>query len=181
MDLETNLESAISAICVSCGLCCDGTLFRHATLKDREDNALATSLGMKVVEEQDKQYFELPCLHFKLSCTVYHQPRVKVCNNYYCKPLKELKRGALPLEDVRGIIERTVRLKQQFQQACQPYPEFSDQPISQIRPQLQSQSLNDAQQRTLRERYGILLVIGIKLFPLLNELKQHKKKTKDIL
>ena len=54
MTNEAKLESAISALCVSCGLCCDGTLFKQANLKDKKDSALADSLGLKVIEKQGK-------------------------------------------------------------------------------------------------------------------------------
>ena len=175
MTNEAKLESAISALCVSCGLCCDGTLFKQANLKDKKDSALADSLGLKVIEKQGKEAFLQPCHHFKSCCTIYQQPRPKVYGNYYCQPLTELKKGVLTLEDASALIERAVRLKQQFTQACQSFPEFANQSISQIRPQLQSSSLTDAQQRGHRERYGVLLIIGLKLFPLLDEIKQKKK------
>jgi hypothetical protein len=173
MSETTEIQATISAICVHCGLCCDGTLFRHASLKDDDDLQLARTLGLSINEQKDdKQNFRQPCHHFNGCCTIYTQPRPKVCGPYYCHPMRLLKKGDLSQTEATELIQRATRLKQQFKREISNFPEFAHLSIAQIRPKLQVSDGTPQEQTQHRTHYGSLLLIGIKLFPLLDEIKK---------
>ena len=104
--MEVGSESHLSSICVSCGMCCDGTLFSKAVVRGQADEALALSLGLETFQVESTLYFRLPCHHFKGCCTVYDQARPHTCGAYFCKPLRMVKQGVLALDMARETIEK---------------------------------------------------------------------------
>lgn len=81
-------------LCLTCGLCCDGTLFPHAPLEpDEIDHAAA--VGMTLCGYFGRDGFSLPCPHLAGTvCTIYEN-RPSVCGSYSCGTLKALERGAI--------------------------------------------------------------------------------------
>lgn len=78
-----------TALCVACGLCCDGTLHNHALLSP-EDVDQARRLGLEVIDDASVRLsFRLPCPRFCGRCTVFPD-RPRICGTYRCKLLKEL-------------------------------------------------------------------------------------------
>ena len=52
------LNEQLSDICTQCGMCCDGTLFNHAKVKNEDDRKLADSLGLTTQSTPEgKLYF----------------------------------------------------------------------------------------------------------------------------
>ncbi len=97
-----------SQLCVSCGMCCDGTLFSQALLKAGEPDE-ARRLGMQVFTigsgppETVVGYddaFRLPChLHDRGWCTIYDDTaRPHVCGAFQCVLLKRLVAGEVDLD-----------------------------------------------------------------------------------
>ena len=90
-------------LCVSCGFCCDGTLFLTANSKDV--NELLHE--MKSVERKGKHCgFELPCKYFDKLCTVYDQKRPKICGAFKCKLLKNAIDGEVSYEYAHSLIQK---------------------------------------------------------------------------
>jgi len=163
-------EEQISQICTSCGMCCDGTLFRKANIKNAEDAALATSIGLTTTTAEQRLAFLLPCHHFHQKCSIYGEPRPHVCGAYFCRPIRRLKQDKTTLDEVRSTIDRAMILKQKFEKECLKYPEFANRPITEIRPHLNLGKLPPEQHAPLRAKYPQLFLIGFKLFPLLAEI-----------
>jgi len=81
-------KNEISDLCVSCGMCCDGTLFETGFVRDETDRKVADDLGMVTMQIRDKLFFELPCRHFSGCCTVYGRQRPYTCSVFFCPPIK---------------------------------------------------------------------------------------------
>lgn len=170
-------NQVISKICFACGMCCDGTLFDMASIIDKDDRALADSLSLSTIAENGELWFHQPCCHFIHKCTIYGQDRPKICSRYFCRPIRELKKNKITLQEVRDLIFKTVRLKQQFENHSISFPEFSDKSIYQIRKLLNIKNPSPDEQISFRRQYSMLLLIGTKLFPLLDQISNTNKKT----
>ncbi len=114
------LDEQLSNICTQCGMCCDGTLFQTANLKDEPDQNLAQDLGLSTVHTTEgKRFFKQPCHHFNHCCTIYDQTRPHVCGSYFCKPLKKFKKGAISFEEAQRIIQAALSLRAEIQTLIQ--------------------------------------------------------------
>ncbi|MBE0668035.1 MAG: hypothetical protein IH593_10255 [Bacteroidales bacterium] len=106
-------------ICVTCGFCCDGTLFRHAMLKAGEQGSLPEKIEQNYRKEKDKEFFLLPCHYFNEKCTIYDQKRAKICSGYRCQLLKDFEEKKVSLHDalesVAGAMKMRAELMAQYQ------------------------------------------------------------------
>jgi uncharacterized protein len=101
----------ISDICVTCGMCCDGTLFDRASIKGEADIKVVESLGMEIHNVKDAVFFKQPCICFDKSCTVYNKTRPLACSNFLCDPIKNFEKGEISLEQAHNQINRALYLK----------------------------------------------------------------------
>jgi hypothetical protein len=92
------------SICVTCGFCCDGTLFLNACLNPGEQGKLPEKIEESSFSEGDKEYFRLPCKYFSEKCTIYDQKRAYVCSGYRCQLLKDFAEGKVALDDALEAI-----------------------------------------------------------------------------
>jgi hypothetical protein len=97
------------ALCVGCGLCCDGTLHSKAALDPGE----ADRLGSAELDILDGgQTFQMPCPYSKNGCcTAYPNRPAAVCGSYVCKLLRHTKAGELALEEARGKVQAAMELR----------------------------------------------------------------------
>lgn len=103
-----------SSICVKCGICCDGTLFSKARIKDEADEQLVKGLGLSIFEQANgKRYFHQPCSVFDGCCTVY-QLRPKVCQYFLCEPLKKVKNNEMSFEQAEKLVTTTLALRSEI-------------------------------------------------------------------
>ncbi len=115
-----------SALCTSCGLCCDGTLFSRIELAPGEDGAGLETAGMRLVEANGVRKASQPCAALKgCNCTAY-SIRPAVCRDYRCNLLRRLDAGETDVESALEIVASARRLRaeamEQFARAC-PLPE----------------------------------------------------------
>lgn len=97
------------AICLDCGICCDGTLHGH-TIVRTEDEDVVRALGLEIVEEQGKRQFDQPCAHFCGTCGVYEN-RPPVCRRYRCALLKRVEAGDLSADEADDRIKTALKLR----------------------------------------------------------------------
>jgi len=96
-------------ICVTCGFCCDGTLYIHATLQPGERGHLPEKIEAASRTGEGGDYFLQPCGYFAGSCTIYDRERADVCSTYRCSLLKLFAWGGISQEDaLRTIREAAV-------------------------------------------------------------------------
>ncbi len=87
-----NTAQRSSDLCVSCGMCCDGTLFTYADLLDGE-KVRVDMLGIPTGthKKSGKDYLHLPCPKFDGGCCSVYANRPQICQRYLC----DLTRGVL--------------------------------------------------------------------------------------
>lgn len=117
-----------SALCLACGMCCDGTLHRSGRLVDEDDADRAHALGLAIVQTDGHRGFAMPCARFDRCCTAYGVARPRVCAQYFCEPLLAFRRGDLPLEEARARVEEALELRDRFHRATEPLPGFPGTP-----------------------------------------------------
>jgi hypothetical protein len=93
-------------------MCCDGTLFEKASLKDEADEKLAQSFGLTTFTEANgKHRFKLPCHHFEGCCTVYDQTRPHTCGAFFCTPLQKVQQGQMEWAAAKAQVEGTLQAR----------------------------------------------------------------------
>jgi len=106
-------EEERSALCLACGLCCQGALHDLVPL-DEDEIARARKLRLPVVESPHRLAFRLPCprLHER-RCTVYAE-RPRTCASYACETLRAYGAGEIDeaeaLARVRAVGDLTARI-----------------------------------------------------------------------
>lgn len=96
-------------VCVSCGFCCDRTLFDVARLRENEvlfDKFIP--LGTTI---DNKRFFELPCPYFLSKCTIYDQEKPHVCSKFKCNVLKEMAKGDISTQEALNLVEKAKILR----------------------------------------------------------------------
>lgn len=96
-------------LCVSCGFCCDGTLFSRARTRD-EYHPL-----FNYEDADGHKSFKLPCHLFKDGCcSIYGQKRPSVCGEFRCKLLRRVDAGHISQTDAENRILQALKLKQEI-------------------------------------------------------------------
>jgi hypothetical protein len=100
------------SICVTCGMCCDGTLFFHAHLNPGERGHLPEKIEENTFSKEGKDYFKLPCLYFTEKCTIYDRKRADVCSGYRCQLLMDFAEGKVIRSDAIEIVIRAMDMRE---------------------------------------------------------------------
>jgi uncharacterized protein len=108
---------SISAkLCLTCGLCCDGTLFKDVQLQPGDDPATLKNAGLRVTSP--KLQLRSPCLRQPCAalgadcrCRVYRD-RPTYCRQFECLLLKSVLAGRTEIPAALRII-RTARQRAQ--------------------------------------------------------------------
>ena len=104
-----------SDLCVSCGMCCDGTMFNDIVCSKEEANYM-DSLGLQIRQKNDQTnyLFLAPCpLHVNGSCSIYSDPKKpKTCSGYKCVLLKRVLKQEITPEQALVKVERMKKAKE---------------------------------------------------------------------
>lgn len=90
-----------SNICLSCGLCCDGTLIGFVQL-DKEEMPGIKEV-MDIIDENGNGFFLNPCNKYCDACTIYSE-RPKQCASFECKLLKTFEQKELNFDSAMEIV-----------------------------------------------------------------------------
>ena len=94
-----------TALCLACGICCEGVLHNHA-LAAHEELERIEQLGISLYEKRDYPAFALPCpCHVDGRCTVYNQ-RPRACGAYTCSLLQAAQEGTRSFSEAHRIVEQ---------------------------------------------------------------------------
>jgi uncharacterized protein len=88
------VADALSALCVECGLCCDGSLFRFLPLGEDPPGAYA-ALGLPVVLQSGQPAMPLPCGRLEGRCCAVYAERPGGCRRFRCHALHRVSEGTL--------------------------------------------------------------------------------------
>lgn len=93
-------STSIGSLCISCGLCCDGTLFDEVPLSPSEG---ASALWSGLYDE-DREAMSPPCTwHDGHLCTVY-EDRPAACRSFECLLILRIRRGEVSWDEAREAI-----------------------------------------------------------------------------
>jgi hypothetical protein len=115
------LDEELSAICRSCGACCDGTLFTGAELMETERADVARRLELV----EPVVWLRQPCRGHSArdGCTIY-SGRPKTCRDYRCALLEAHAREGGPvearIERVRTLRELAARVRASLPPSDEP-------------------------------------------------------------
>ncbi|MBZ4336259.1 YkgJ family cysteine cluster protein [Corallococcus sp. AS-1-12] len=99
------MSSALSTLCLHCGMCCDGTLFTQVPLQPAEAEALRQRGLSLAVKEDGAVVLPQRCAALEgLCCTVYAE-RPEACRRYRCQLFNALAEGEVSLEEAKGVVE----------------------------------------------------------------------------
>lgn len=95
-------------ICLSCGLCCDGTVIGFVQL-DREELPAIREL-MDIEDEHGTGIFLQPCNKYCDGCTIYSK-RPKQCASFKCGLLQSVEKRELNFDSAIEIINEVNQKK----------------------------------------------------------------------
>ena len=100
-------------VCVTCGLCCDGTLFTTALLHAGEYPDIPEKIRDRYEKKEDREYFRLPCPYFCEKCTIYDQPKPRICSEFRCKLLHKLSEKELSQQSAITAVARANKIREE--------------------------------------------------------------------
>ncbi len=109
-------------ICLHCNLCCDGTLFNRAYIKENEQIAAGYSFE---ILENEKRAFKQPCPYLMENvCSIYTERPYSVCEAFQCKLLRALSAKEITFDNALKVANNTLALKEKIElQLMEQYPE----------------------------------------------------------
>lgn len=138
-------DSLVDQLCTTCGLCCNGALFRDVRLRKEDHPQRLRRLGLTIERTGTRSCLLQPCAAFDGSLCQAYADRPSRCRAFECHVLRRLATGALDLRAARRRVQKALRL--------------SDQ----IRKDLDSLESSDASSQPLLRRYAAVMASPIDL------------------
>lgn len=109
-------------LCLKCGLCCDGTLFKDVQVNRAGERARLAALGMgrllRPASSRSQAHNRLPqpcqALH-GCACRIYPD-RPSRCRNFECLLFKRVLAGAIPEREAGRTIQTALRQRDRVRQ-----------------------------------------------------------------
>ena len=157
-------------LCMSCGMCCDGTMFDHANVVPDEKQQVM-SAGLIVNEKLGKLSFEQPCRFYCHNlCSIYEQ-RPAVCISYRCKLLKKMNKDEVSLD---AALDKVKMLRALQKRLAEVMPNAKHSPITSVEVYEMAATI-DQQDTMQRKQYGIFLMSATKFIGMLTDHFWHKE------
>jgi len=146
-----------TALCLSCGLCCDGTLFRFVPLEPEE----AKRLEGRVTPYEGGM--AQPCLALDgVKCRVYAD-RPSVCRKFRCLALQQLEAGEISGEDAHEFIQETLGRRASLAQALGMEDEI--EAVRRARDEANAGTLAEESLRALERLSRSLMFLNLSMRP----------------
>lgn len=103
-----------NALCLACGMCCNGVIFARGQLQPEDDPARLKLLGLKLLpsrgsEANGKGKFAQPCAAFDgCRCRLYAD-RPTYCREFDCALLRGVRRREISAKEALRIVRRARR------------------------------------------------------------------------
>lgn len=97
-------------LCVTCAMCCDGTLFRRAKIYDGEVDEIRES-GLEILEDENATFFRLPCRHNHCGACQIYDRRFHVCRTFFCALYKRQAAGEISMADARNVVATALSIR----------------------------------------------------------------------
>jgi uncharacterized protein len=97
-------NAAASRLCVSCGMCCDGTMFHIVRMQPADSVAALNVLGLKLKKKKGQNCIEQPCPMLKQQrCSIY-LGRPERCRLFECQQLQRVRDATITEEQAEATI-----------------------------------------------------------------------------
>lgn len=108
---ENPSHPAESDLCLSCGMCCDNTMFGRVIVEEDEARTIRP-LGIEVIEYDDGELsFNQPCPRLcDKKCQVY-KARPWTCESYVCETIKQLRASSIDAAGAQHRIDTVLEAK----------------------------------------------------------------------
>lgn len=107
-----------SDLCVSCGMCCDGTYLAWAPIVEGDDISGMQSVQHPIeVSEARGRHFTLPCPALVDKCCTVYGHRPAICPTYRCDLLNSYAAGRISKTDALAAIADTLAARDQARPA----------------------------------------------------------------
>ena len=116
---------SLSTLCLECGLCCDGTLFRRVKISAPE-RAELVALGIGVGEQKQHDVMWLPCGKLSGKCCGIYEARPGGCRRFVCALGERLVRNEVSLEEAR---EHVVEMQERIATLREVFPPPGGEPV----------------------------------------------------
>jgi len=110
-------------ICIDCGMCSDGTMYRFAAIKDGDVLGPLKAAGAVFVTNEAETSFLLPCPAFRGGCCSIYETRPTICSEYRCFLLRRYEAGEVSFEEAQALIIRTMALRDRVRPALTAFAE----------------------------------------------------------
>ena len=100
------------ALCLSCGFCCDGTLFGSVPLKAADVLVPLQAGGIEIQTKGNEQHFTQPCAAYRQGCCQVYTNRPASCRKYRCQLLRKYESEAVSWAEAQQRIGRVQTLKE---------------------------------------------------------------------
>ncbi|WNG42766.1 YkgJ family cysteine cluster protein [Archangium minus] len=149
---------SLSALCLRCGLCCDGNLFSHVALRsDEVASARRHGLDVEALVGGAPALRQCCTALSQRRCTLYAE-RPEGCRAYGCRLFKELAAGRVSLEDALAVVDRAHALLSALNEGLPPDTDARPSPVMErARFADLSEDGLSPETRALRERTEVLL------------------------
>ena len=120
-------------LCLSCGLCCDGTLFGQAPVGAAEPVDVFRAAGIRITPDrggESRYELPLPCLRFENGRCQTYGCRPAICSSYRCRLLRRVEAGKMTLQEAKGIVQSAREKRRRLRPLLdRHFPELAGEPL----------------------------------------------------
>ena len=119
-------------LCLSCGLCCDGTLFGQIRVDAAEPVEVFRAAGIRITPDRGGEGYELPlpCLRFENGRCQTYGCRPAICSSYRCRLLRRVEAGKMTLQEAKGIVQSAREKRRRLRSLLdRHFPELAGEPL----------------------------------------------------
>jgi Fe-S-cluster containining protein len=159
-------------------MCCDGTLFNHANIKENEPSV--TGYSFEIIENV-KRTFKLPCAYLKETvCSIYKERPYDICESFQCKLLISLRTEKKSFVDAMKIINETITLKTKIEsQLLEYHPENTGDRLPSKMKEFNAHFAGTMSDVEFRRKYGKILLDFFMLNKILNDSFRKNQRLSD--
>ena len=102
------MSRGLSELCVECGLCCDGSLFRFLPVEPGEVETYR-ALALPVVTQSGRLAMPLPCSKLEKRCCTVYEKRPSGCRTFVCHLGRRLELGDVGFDEALETVRESQR------------------------------------------------------------------------
>lgn len=112
---ERQAEETAQSLCISCGLCCDGTLFDRVDLTPKDDFATLASLSIHPSDTVPPALKQCCAAYKHRLCSIYPN-RPHACRRFRCALLKRFEADEISHSHALKVIREAVALRDRLRE-----------------------------------------------------------------